>query len=162
MSALETGTYHILWRDSVLQGNEEAWMGDVSICDQGKADVRKLPILPYRPSKRIFKPQDYMEVYIAPATTDADTIVTADSYVRIPITEKNLRTGSKTPMFITAGKNVGSKYAFTDDAVMTLTATVGELKRIWYFKVPDGIELVLGHIVAFNSRVLVAPYDDGV
>lgn len=149
-----------MWTDPNRRKFEDILQGDVKICDDGKADSRLLPVVPYRPTKRIFKPKDLFEIHLAPATTDADTVVTASSYVRVPVTVKNLRTGDKYPSFITGGQTGGGKHPVSDDSSMVLSATVGQSKRIWYYQIPDGLELVIGHVIAFNSRLLIAPYDD--
>ena len=132
---------------------ETVWSGDTAVCNEGKADSRLLPVMPYRPTRRIFRAGDRLEVWLKCA--GADTVVTASSYLRIPVTVKNLRLDTKVPGHV--GK-VGDK-VFTDNAA-GLVFEAGVDKMWCYYEIEKGEELVLGHVVAFNSRVLVAPYDD--
>ena len=156
VAEFEPSTYILMWADPRRDWFEEITRGESKICDDGKADVRLLPFVPYRPKPRIFKSKDYLEIHLI--LPDADTIVTADSYVRVPVTIKNIRLNEKHPDFVTAGKTVGAR-EFSDNSD-GLAFLAGEKKMAWHYQVPDGTDLVIGHVVPFNSRMLIAPYDD--
>jgi hypothetical protein len=153
MSLYEPASYHIVWRDPLKTKEEEILSGSCDQSNNQKNDESKLEVCPYRPKKRVFMPKDYLEVYLT--TKASDTIVTASSYCRIPITAKNLRTEEKWPAVLSSTL---PPYTLTEDASLVFTANIK--KRWLYYQVPDGLAFVLGYPVVFNSRILIAPYDD--
>ena len=156
MATFEPATFHIVWAGPQRSQAEPVWNGECKTSDLGKDDIRLLEHVPFRPTMRVFKEYDYLEVYLT--TVGSDTVVTADSYVKIPVTFKNIRLGHKYPAYLTAGLLVGEN-AMTDNPA-GLAMTAGEKKMVWYYRVPAGLEMVLGHVVPYNSRICIAPYDD--
>ena len=156
VAEFEPSTYILMWADPRRNWFEEITRGESKICDDGKADSRLLPVVPYRPTPRIFKSKDYLEIHLI--LPSADTIVTADSYVRVPVTIKNTRLNVKNPDFVTAGLTKGAR-EFSDNSDGLVFLANAE-KMAWYYQVPDNTELVIGHVAPFNSRMLIAPYDD--
>ena len=152
----EPADYHVYWTDPNRQKFEPIMEGSCKVCDDGKTDVRLLPFVKFRPTKRIFKPKDYLEVHLT--CVGSDTVVTAGSYVRIPVTMKNLRTGDKYPTFLTGGLTAGANAVSDNGAGLVMVA--GEKKMAWYYRILDGMEMVIGHEAPFNSRVLISAYDD--
>lgn len=149
----EPSAYRIIWRDPNKMKEEEILTGDCKVCDNQKTDETKLPVVAFRPTERIFYPKDYLEVELT--TVSEDTVVTASSYGRIPITIKNERTNNKYPAYLSISNQ---PYKLTEDASMLFKA--GIRKRAWYYQCPDGMSFVLGHAMPFTSRILIAPYDD--
>ena len=156
VATFEPSTYILMHTGPRRRYFEEVTRGESKVCDDGKSDSRLLPVVPYRPTPKIFKSKDYVEIWLV--LPDADTVVTADSYVRVPVTIKNTRLKTKHPDFITAGLTKGAR-EFSDNS-NGLAFLAGTEKMAWYYQVPDGTELVIGHLTPFNSRMLIAPYDD--
>lgn len=151
VALFEPGTVVVYWTDPNESDTHSMITMDAAFMNDAKASFRDLPIIDYFLLKRIFKPKDKLCIgFIAPAV---DTIVTADSYLSVPVTMKNLRTKKYEEGEISKA----GKYVFTDDVLTTIANTQ---VRLWYYTIPDGISLVLGKRRAFNSRLLIAPYDD--
>lgn len=110
--------------------------------------MSKLPILPY--FSKTFKENDILALHVITDATDGLDI--SDSKVRIPVTFRNTRTGAVYEALLTP-----KDMTFKADGT---TFTNGVEQEWGYYQVPLGLELKLGQKNAFNSRVLISPYDD--
>jgi len=117
-----------------------------------QATTRDLPVIQYRPTKRIFKTGDILWVDWTPVSTD-DWVVAA-SIMSVPVTIKNTRTDDKEEADI----ELSGKYAFTTNAA-SLVGTAGERKRAAWYVVPEGMSFVIGKKRAHNSRLLLTMGD---
>ena len=119
--------------------------------EASKASYEKLPIVDFFMRKKIWRQGDIMYIDWEPVGTD-DWVV-ASSIMSVPVTFKNMRTGN----YEEAEIELVGKYAWTT----TLVGTAGVRVEICKYVIPDGMQMVLGHKRAFNSRLLLNPVDAG-
>lgn len=154
--ALIASLVMVAWKDPQRSQHKDMITKETALMYANRTDPTKLPIVPYFLKKQRFKPKDYVAVDVITKTGSAGDIDTPESDVDIPITVKNLRTGVKYPATLYEGSGTFGM-TMTDP-----TPTVDLVRKEWlYWQVPDGLEVCLGQEVAFNSRLLVCPVNDG-
>jgi len=154
--AIVPGTVIICHKDPMRSKADDMIQYETTMMYANLTDPTKLPVIPYFLRKKRFLAKDYLAVDVV--TTAVGDIDTPESDVQIPITCKNVRTGVKYPAFLVLTGGGAYNMTMTDP-----TATEANVRKEWlYWQVPDGLEVCLGHEIAFNSRLLLVAVNDGV
>ena len=144
--------FHVGWADP----NDFKQETIISVQSRGmtaaQTTYRDLPVVQYRPTKRIFKTGDILWVDWTPISTD-DWVVAA-SILSIPVTIKNTRADNREEAEI----ELVGKYTFTTNAA-SLVGTAGHRNRAAWYTVPEGMSFVIGKKRAHNSRLLLTMGD---
>lgn len=151
MAGYEPSTMIVGWSDPNESVREDIHTINGRGMEAAKALYRDLPVMNYRPTKRIFKEGDILFIDWIPVATD-DWVV-ASSIMSLPVTIKNTRTGKYEEGEI----ELDGKYVWTT----TLIGTAGIRARICEYIIPVGLSIVLGKRRAHNSRLLLNPVDAG-
>lgn len=110
-------------------------------------DPRQMPIVPL---SELAVGEDSL-VILEMKADNADTVVPGSSYIRIPITRLNTRTGIETPDTL-----IGNKDLFTSN----VTTVAGSWVTLGTYTIPAQEKIKLGKRIVENSRILLVPYDD--
>jgi hypothetical protein len=151
VTAQEPAIVYLTWKDPSKMTRVVMWSHHTRHMEAQKDEFDKLPILNYY--KKRFEPYDYLAIELI--VDSSDGIDYTDSYIEVPVTFRNKRTGQVFEDTLTVAGD--RKFTMLADATAFVA---GQLKEWGYFQIPDGLELKLGHKEKFNSRVLIVPYDD--
>lgn len=147
----EPSMVYLTWKDPSKMTRQVLWSRHSGVMNDQSDEFDKLPILPY--FQKTFNPYDYLCIELI--TEGSDGVDYTDSKIEVPVTFKNLRTGQ---VFEDTLRVAGDrKFTMLADAT-AFVAT--QLKEWGYFQIPDGLQMKLGMKEKFNSRVLIAPFDD--
>lgn len=148
MAAKIKGTAIVYWEDP----NENLTKDMITINARSMVKTytaEKLPIVGYWVKKQVWRVGDKLSVAFISAITTA-AVAPEKGAFSIPITVKNTRAGGSKEE---ATVEIYGKYAFTEDIVY---GTKDKRERILYYTCPEGMEFVLGHKRAFNSRLMLS------
>ena len=151
MAAYEPCTLIVGYKDVNESKTEDYIILNGRGMNSAKALWHDLPVVEFKKGDRVWKEGDILFVDWIPVGTD--DWVAASSIMMVPITFKNLSNGKYEEAYI----ELTGKYAWTT----TLVGTAATRAKIGRYSCPAGMQFVLGHRRAHNSRLLINPVDAG-
>lgn len=151
----EAAEVRLLYQDPQGQVIPPLFTSHSAIMSANETDITKQLIMPFINSP-VFKKDDKLVIWLKTVAADVVEVnpddVDLTAKVQIPVTIRNIRTGVISRTYLNGAD-------FTDLSTSpSFAAGVG--KEWCQHTILAGNEMKLGHKYAFNSRVMISPYDD--
>lgn len=151
-AAKEPSEVRLLYKDPQGSVIPPLFTAQSKVMSNQETDLTKQVVMPFI-NKPVYREDDKLVIWLK--CVASDTVVLSSSKVQIPVTTRNTRTGVINRTYL--DENDFSEVDGGTDGIAFVADTGAEFAS---YTIPAGVELKLGHVYSFNSRIMISPYDD--